>query len=89
MALPPRLRAPAALPRHQAGTIRTRRLTNYLTPEELHPSPNCQILAGSDPVITENNGTDNIAIFSVNGDLLFYWDDSSGGHEELVASDVT
>jgi hypothetical protein len=51
--------------------------------------PNCQLLAGSDPVITENNGSDNIAIFSINGDLLFYWDDSSGGHEELVASDVT
>jgi hypothetical protein len=51
--------------------------------------PNCQLLAGSDPVITENNGSDNIAIFSVLGDLLFYWDDSSGGHEELVAPDVT
>ncbi len=51
--------------------------------------PNCKLGAGSDPVITENKASDNIAIFSVDGDLLFYWDDSSGGHEELVASNVT
>jgi hypothetical protein len=36
--LPPRPRAPAPLSRHQAGEIRTRRLSGYLTPEELHPT---------------------------------------------------
>ena len=34
--LPPRPRAPAPLSRHQAGEIRTRRLSGYLTPAELH-----------------------------------------------------
>jgi hypothetical protein len=36
--LPPRPRAPAPLPRHQAGNIHTRRLSGYLSPEELHPN---------------------------------------------------
>ena len=35
--LPPPPRAPAPLSRHQAGEIRTRRLSGYLTSEELHP----------------------------------------------------
>jgi hypothetical protein len=38
LAIPPHPRAPAALPRHHAGTIHTRRLTGHLTREELHPS---------------------------------------------------
>jgi hypothetical protein len=37
--LPPRPRTPAPLPRHQAREIRTRRLSGYLTPKELHPKP--------------------------------------------------
>ena len=50
----------------------------------------CQILSGSAPVITENNGSDNIAIFTASGGyLFFYWSDSTGTfHKEVVASGV-
>jgi hypothetical protein len=37
LAIPPRLPAPAALSRHQAGTIHSQRLTGLLTSDELHP----------------------------------------------------
>jgi hypothetical protein len=53
--------------------------------------PTCQFFSGSAPVITENNGSDNIAIFTVTGGyLFFYWSDSTGTfHKETVASGVT
>jgi hypothetical protein len=38
LAIPPRPRTPADLPRHYAGAIHTRRLTGNLTRKELHPS---------------------------------------------------
>ena len=37
LAVPPRPRAPAALPRHQAEPVHARSLTDDLTPNELHP----------------------------------------------------
>jgi hypothetical protein len=51
LGLPPRPRAPAPLPRHQAGKIHTRRLNGYLTPEELHPTTllSRESLAGNHP----------------------------------------
>ena len=47
-------------------------------------SPTAPIAAG-DPSITMNNGSENIAFEDINGDLLFYWEDSSGNfHGETV-----
>jgi hypothetical protein len=55
------------------------------------PCSPCQFFSGSAPVITENNGSDNIAIFTVTGGyLFFYWSDSIRVfHKEVVASGVT
>jgi hypothetical protein len=52
--------------------------------------PRGLLFTGSDPAITENDGSDNLAIFAAAGDLLFFWDDSSGTfHSEVVDSDPT
>ncbi len=42
--------------------------------------------AGAAPAATMNNGSLNIAVFGSNGNLYFYWQDSSGNyHQELVS----
>ena len=47
-------------------------------------SPTAPIAVG-DPAITMNNGSENIAFEDVNGNLDFYWQDSSGAfHGETV-----
>jgi hypothetical protein len=47
-------------------------------------SPTAPIVAG-DPSVTMNNGSVNIAFETIEGDLLFYWQDSSGAfHGETV-----
>jgi hypothetical protein len=57
---------------------------------QYHGPHNLFLFAGSGSSITENNGSDNIAIFAEGGDLLFLWDDSNGTyHQELVDPDPT
>src|SRR5580704_2240833 len=47
-------------------------------------SPTAPIAVG-DPAITMNNGSENIAFEDINGNLDFYWEDSSGAfHGETV-----
>jgi hypothetical protein len=47
-------------------------------------SPTAPIAVG-DPAITMNNGSENIAFEDANGNLDFYWEDSSGAfHGETV-----
>jgi len=46
--------------------------------------PTAPVAAGV-PAITMNNGSENIAFIDIQGDLLFYWEDSSGAfHGETV-----
>jgi hypothetical protein len=59
--------------------------------ESVPCSPDCLLLNRQDAVITENDGSDNIAISSYGGDTVyFYWSDSSGTfHQEVVATGIT
>jgi len=43
--------------------------------------------AGSDPVVTENNGMENVAVYGLNGELDFFWQNGSGHFvKETVAA---
>jgi hypothetical protein len=45
-----------------------------------------QGVAGSAATVTENNGSENIAVFAPNGDLDFYWRDSNGTFQKELVS---
>ena len=42
--------------------------------------------AASDPGVTVNNGSENIAAFSFTGELDFYWEDSTGNYQKEVVA---
>ena len=42
--------------------------------------------AGSNATVTENNGSENIAVFAPNGDLDFYWENSTGNYQKELVS---
>jgi hypothetical protein len=41
---------------------------------------------GSSATVTCNNGSENVAVFDLNGELDFYWRDSAGNFQKEVVA---